>query len=428
VTAAGPSADQQPPVPYSGLPGAVAGDEPSPAGSGAGVPDAGSASISGDEPSPAQPGPPAGFLVELAASFSRRRPQGTARWNFSDAFTRLEKRFGAPAPGIATSAVATGAVATGAGAPGAVATGAVATGERAGSPRPPAPAATTGAEAGEQLHGILHKLGDRSVAARLRPWIKELAPGATERALAEGLGRIEREMAGGFDATVEAFRFLAARVEAIEDLAKREKEPIDAVARLARPPALGEWSGQIADWIVDARPAGEVVHGECGEGDLAVALSEVGLTVRGAEPRADVAWQAAERGVDVYIGPIAELLGSMATGSLGGLVLSGVVDRAPLGELVGLLDLATGRLTPGAPLVVVGTRPEAVATGWDAVAQDLLPGRPLHAETWKLLLTRAGYEEVGRLLPGPSGGGGERGSTLAGAGGDTYAVKGRRPS
>lgn len=371
MTAAGPSPDEQPPVPAAAT-----------------------------TLSSTRPGPPAGFLAELAAAFSRRCPQGTARWNFSDAFTRLEKRFGAATPGSATP----------------------------GSPTPPAPVPSTGPQAVEQSHSMLHKLGDRYVAERLRPWIEELAAAATERALAAGLGRIEGELAGGFDATVEAFRFLGARVEAIEDLATKEREPVDAVAWLAPPPALGEWSGPVADWIAGAHTVGEVLHGECGEGELAVALSEAGLTVRGAEPRGAVAWEAAERGTDVYIGPIAGLLGSMVAGSLGGLVLSGVVDRATLGELVGLLDLATERLAAGAPLVIVGTRPEAVTTGWDAVARDLLPGRPLHAETWELLLTRAGYVEVGRLLPAPARGGGERGSGRASAGGDTYAVKGRRPS
>lgn len=351
------------------------------------------------------PAPPPGFLAELAEAFRRRRPQGTARWNFSDAFTRLEQRFGATQPD-ALPPTATAA----------------STGTAAGSP------------VAEPSHSLLHRLGDRYVAARLRPWIEEwaaaAAQAATEQALAEGLARIEEALAEGFDATVEAFRFLGARVEAMEDAALRRRDPVDAVAWLAPPPALGEWSGPVVEWVGGVHPAGEVLHGECGDGALVVALAEAGMAVRGAEPRGAVAWQAAERGVDVHVGPVAELLGSLPAGSLGGLVLSGVVDRAPLEELVALLDAATERLAAGAPLVIVGTRPEAVATGWDAVARDLLPGRPLHPETWELLLTRAGYVEVGRLGAGPAGGGGERGSGRDGTAADvgTYAVKGRRPS
>jgi len=439
VTAAGPFSDEHPQAPDSGSRGAPSTEPPSTGpsgtgpsgtapsnagpsstGAGAGEPDTSSAAFANPAPLGGAKGPPASFLAELAAAFSRRAPQGTARWNFSDAFTRLEKRFGAVTPG----SVAPGAVTPGSVTPRAATAGSV----TPGSPAAPAPVPGTRTQAVEQSHSMLHRLGDRYVAERLRPWIEELAAAATERALEEGLGRIEGDLAGGFDATVEAFRFLGARVEAIEDLATREREPIDAVAWLAPPPALGEWSGPVADWIADSHPAGEVVHGECGEGELTVAIAEAGLTVRGAEPRGAVAWRAAERGVDVYIGHVSELISSMATGSLGGLVLSGVVDRAPLGELVGLLDLATGRLAPGAPLVVVSTLPEAAARGWDAVARDLLPGRPLHPETWDLLLLRAGYVEVGRLVPDPAGRGGDRESGRAGAGRETYAVKGRRPS
>lgn len=405
MTAAGPFSDEHPQAPDSGSRGPSSSTGPSSTGPGAGEPDTSSTAFANPAPLGGAKGPPASFLAELAAAFLRRRPQGTVRWNFSDAFTRLEKRLGSVTPGLVTSGSAT-----------------------PGSQAVPAPVPGTRPQAVEQSHSMLHRLGDRYVAERLRPWIEELAAAATERALEEGLGRIEGDLAGGFEATVEAFRFLGARVEAIEDLATREREPIDAVAWLAPPPALEEWSVPVAGWIADSHTAGKVVHGECGEGELAVAIAEAGLTVRGAEPRGAVAWRAAERGVDVYIGHVSELLSSMATGSLGGLVLSGVVDRLPLGELVGLLDLATGRLAPGAPFVVVGTLPEAATRGWDAVARDLLPGRPLHPETWELLLLRAGYVEVGRLVPDVAGRGGDRESGRAGAGGETYAVKGRRPS
>ena len=136
------------------------------------------------------------------------------------------------------------------------------------------------------------------------------------------------------------------------------------------------------------------------------------MAVRGAEPRGAVAWEAAQKGLEVHVGSVAELLESLPTGSLGGMVLAGVSDRAPVEELVELLEVATDRLVPGGPLVVVGTRPEAVVEGWRAVARDLLPGRPLHPETWELLLDRAGYSDTGRLGPID--------------GGITYAVRGRK--
>ena len=98
-----------------------------------------------------------------------------------------------------------------------------------------------------------------------------------------------------------------------------------------------------------------MVHGECGDGELALALMAAGLPC-GAEPRRAVAWRAAERGVDVHLGPVPRSCWpSVPAGTLGGVVLSGVVDRLTVEDLVALLALATDRLGEGAPLVVVGT-------------------------------------------------------------------------
>ncbi len=326
--------------------------------------------------------PPTGFFAELSEAFRRHRPQGSARWNFSDAFGRLEALFGAgrTPPGDGPSAAATVAQSP----------------ETAGQPT-----------------SFAHRLFDRTVADRLQRWIDERAAeaarGAAEEALAEGLASV----AGGFDATIEAFRFLAARVEGLEDSAAARRDPVDGMAWLVPPPALGGWAEPVSRWVAANRAEGVIVHGECGDGSLTAALAALGMAVRGAEPRGAVAWDAAGLGVDVHVGPVGELLDSVGPGSLGGLVLSGVVDRLALDDLVALLETATDRLGEGGGLVVISASPAVPATGWDAVARDLVPGRPLHPETWALLLGRAGFEEVGPL-EGPGGS-------------PTYAVTGRRP-
>ena len=333
---------------------------------------------SGDE------GPPPGFFTELADAFRRHRPQGSARWNFADAFGRLESRFGGGRTGSDPAAPpATGRDV-----------------ERSVGGPPPDRATTS----------LSHRLFDRTVADRLQPWIDERAATAarkaTEEALADG-------PAGGFDATIEAFRFLAARVEGLETRPAARRAPLDAMAWLIPPPDLSGWAGPVSAWVAENRVGGEVLHGECGDGTLTAALEAAGVEVRGAEPRGTVAWAAAERGVDVHVGPTEELLATVGTGTLGAVVLSGVVDRLAVEDLVALLQTATDRLADGAPLVVVSTVPGAATSGWDAVARDLLPGRPLHPETWELLLARAGYEDVGSLSGHRDEG--------------TYAVRGRRP-
>jgi hypothetical protein len=84
--------------------------------------------------------------------------------------------------------------------------------------------------------------------------------------------------------------------------------------------------------------------------------------------------------------------------ALAGLVLAGIVDRAPLGTQVALVDRAARVLRKGGRLAIVATDP-AVWGRANPVEADLAPGRPLHAATWAHLLTERGFADV-HVLPG----------------------------
>jgi hypothetical protein len=326
------------------------------------TPDPDRKSESSSPPSPLPSPPSPAFLDDLAAAFRRLRPQGTDRWNFSDAFGRLEKATVPDPP----------------------------------PPPPPPPPVPRGA---------VREAADRHLLSRIEPWIAARAAtaagDATREELRKGLGAVRE----GFAAMVEALRFLAARVEELEGRRDRRDDPVDGMAWLVEPPATDEWAAAAVEWMGAA--GGPVVVGECGRG-VARSLAGAGLSVRVAEPRGAVAWGAAEAGLDVHVGSVHELLESLPSASLGGVVL--VVDRAPVDEQVGLLATATDRLGDGGTVMVIGTRPAVVDERWGPVARDLVPGRPLHPETWELLLTRAGYVDV---------------ATVVGTG-STYAVRGRR--
>ena len=84
--------------------------------------------------------------------------------------------------------------------------------------------------------------------------------------------------------------------------------------------------------------------------------------------------------------------------ALAGLVLAGIVDRAPLGTQLALVERAARVLRPGGRIAVVASSPAR----WGAanpVEADLAPGRPLHAETWAHLLELHGFTAVA-VAPG----------------------------
>jgi hypothetical protein len=197
---------------------------------------------------------------------------------------------------------------------------------------------------------------------------------------------------------VEAFRFLSARVQTLEERLARQDRPVEGAAWLAPAHELDELVEPITAHLLEhaGRPDGLIVHGDCGSGALLLALRAAGLHAHGVEPRGAIALDALSRGCDVAICELSEDLSSRAEGALHGLVLSGVVDRLPLHALLGLVTQARRALALGAPIVVVVSPPGAEGS-WEQSSQDLIAGRPLSLQAWDVLLDRAGFVDVGPL-------------------------------
>jgi hypothetical protein len=142
-----------------------------------------------------------------------------------------------------------------------------------------------------------------------------------------------------------------------------------------------------------------VVVIECGDGALAAALGEHGFDVYGVEPRAPLADEALMRGVEVRIDAGLAHVRAVPSGALGAIVLRGFVERAPLGELVEMIELAPARLASGGRLVICSLTREAWGDGATAVEAELASGRPLTPAAWEALLDQAGMAGC-RTLPG----------------------------
>ncbi|HLH46639.1 MAG TPA: hypothetical protein VKV25_05720 [Acidimicrobiales bacterium] len=322
--------------------------------------------------------PPAPQALDemLEAAFRRHRPQGTARWNFEVAFTLLTEEL------AALDDAGGGPVAAD-----------TADGTRA--PR--------GVPAPSGARRPLRRVADRLVLARVERWIAARAAAAASDAAARGVRR-DGPVATSLRHATEALRFLGARVATLEEAGARRDLPVDGLPWLLEPPDLSPWIGPLTRLLAGRAPgaggASEgVLHAECGDGRLVLALAREGVAARGVEPRGARARDAAAAGAPVAIGEAGDALAAAGTASLGGLVLSGVVDRLAVGDLVALVVRAFDKLVPGARLVVVSSGSGEAAAGWSAVARDLLPGRPLHPDTWQVLLERAGYRQVAAVEP-----------------------------
>jgi hypothetical protein len=186
-------------------------------------------------------------------------------------------------------------------------------------------------------------------------------------------------------------RMLADRIEAVEAQSPATDPRLVALAvPVTSDLDLAPWHDLAVKVLAPA--SSRVLHAECGDGALVVALRDAGIDAYGVDPRPDAARVADERGAEVRTSGALAHLRLVPAGQLGGLVLSGCTERCALGDVVELVERATVVLAPGAPLVVVSRGPEPADA--DPIASDLAPGRPLHPETWAYLLARFGFDDV----------------------------------
>jgi hypothetical protein len=315
----------------------------------AALPPIGAGDRSGEQTHEESPAPTdqARAAAALQEAFARLAPQGSDAWNFLAAFTHLGDRYGPYQPGASALSDALGS-------------------------------------------------SGRADARRPRP-LERLRPRRDRTGREPDGEKTELEEAMGH--VVEAFRFLSARVEALEARLAAQDRPVEGAAWLVPARGLGALAGPVAAHVLARSPGGEIVHADCGDGDLLDALTQRGAKAHGIEPRGAVALRALEHGYTVTMAEASEHLASRADGSTGGVVLSGVVDRLPLHALLPLLAQTRRVLRRGAPLIVI-SEPVAATESRDAPACDLIDGRPLHEATWEIVLDRAGFVEVAPLPDG----------------------------
>lgn len=155
--------------------------------------------------------------------------------------------------------------------------------------------------------------------------------------------------------------------------------------------------GEVLRWLASRRPQrGRLLDVGCGSGDLLLALSGDGWTVRGVEPDAAGAALARGRGLDVITGRFedVELPTDFAV-----VVFSGVLEH--VADPVAALRRARALLAPGGLLAVLHLplldSPQARAFGARWLALDL-PRHLTHFEnaTFAMTAAAAGLRIVGR--------------------------------
>ena len=287
---------------------------------------------------------------ELLDGFDRLRPQGSLQWGFDDAMRRIADQ-SSDAAGVAP------------------------------------------------WSGLPDNLWERGRGTKAA----ERYMGDVIRVVADRLAQDSRQTAVGAhrqsnEAIWDAIRDLAARVERIEDAS----DPLGIEAgELALPVHdLSEWGGPVAAWTGSAPGDGPIEVGELGDRSVFEALVSSGVPVEGVDPRGRVIWDADARLGDRSAAATAVLAGvtdhlrSLPSGSRRAVVLSGCIDRLALSGKVEALDQAVRVISSGGTLVLLVVDQLAWDGDLTPPVRDLMPGRPLHPETWLQILTHRGLPDA----------------------------------
>jgi hypothetical protein len=203
---------------------------------------------------------------------------------------------------------------------------------------------------------------------------------------------IAQQITGLATAINTALRLLGRRVDELEHV----------TGDLARARAIGNriparrddaaWEMQVSAALRGC--SGRIALLECGDGALLAALVNAGLDAYGVEPHASLADVALGRGLEVRIDDGTAHMHAVGAAALDGIVLRGIVERAPLGDLLLLVDAAATKLVPSGRLIVCSLRRDAWGRADTAAEADLVTGHPLHPDTWIAVLPEQGFVDV----------------------------------
>jgi O-antigen chain-terminating methyltransferase len=139
----------------------------------------------------------------------------------------------------------------------------------------------------------------------------------------------------------------------------------------------------------------------CGRGEFLDLCREAGLPARGVDVNPAMVAACRERGLDVAEGDGLAHLRTLPDASLGGILLSQVVEHLSLDQLTELVALCAAKLVPGGALIAETVNPQSLITFAGAFYVDLTHTKPVHPEAARFLWRWAGLGEVQILYLSP---------------------------
>ncbi|HEV7886453.1 MAG TPA: methyltransferase domain-containing protein [Acidimicrobiales bacterium] len=280
--------------------------------------------------------------------------------------------------------------------------------------------------AGAAMHKTLAKLQARQIAGALEQ-VRDFGEGVLQlltlitAAIENPNSHVHTDLVGQMDATVERVsgyeRAPASSAEAVSDLRRRVEE-LEALERGRRfEPWFGnrafadEFRGSrdelleryadLADHFLERAPVLDI---GCGRGEFLQLLADRAIEARGVELDPDLVDECVRRGFKAETGDGLEVLKSVPDGSLGGIVLSQVIEHLTPQQVVDLAVIARDKLRPGGLVMCDTPNPQSLYVYAHSFFLDPTHSQPVHPAYLTFVFKEAGFAvQIDWRSPPPEG-------------------------
>lgn len=132
----------------------------------------------------------------------------------------------------------------------------------------------------------------------------------------------------------------------------------------------------------------------CGRGEFLELCAEASLPAKGVDLNPEMVAHCSELGLQAEVGEALAYVGSLADQSLGGIMLSQIIEHLKADDLVELVSACAAKLKPGGVLLAETINPQCLSTFASAFYLDLTHNKPIHPEAARFLWRWAGLGDV----------------------------------
>ena len=158
---------------------------------------------------------------------------------------------------------------------------------------------------------------------------------------------------------------------------------------------------RVAEYVPLFEESSDVLDIGCGRGEFLEVLRQHGIPARGIDINETMVDICRSQELDVVTADALAYVSDVPDGSLGGIFAAQVIEHFEPQYLIQLIEVAVGKLRPGAPIVLETINPACWFAFFSSYIRDFTHVRPIHPDTLKYLLIACGFQHVDLMFRAP---------------------------